>query len=451
MMADFYWLNAAISLSVFGYYLYRLGRGSFKGTRPVFRALTIVMLLLFFYTLYLAVRNSSPLGFVSTEVITSLNEPGAKWLFSGALITLGCIGLFFLGRRLEPVEDEMAMSVLHRRYRYMIEGDPRAILMFQHDRTLAEVNRQGSNWLSGTPEELRGLSVESVLDRLGFDEPEVVFERVLLKRSVEVKTEERILGDFEWSDLHCDKGNLLGSMLCFRDVTADKKFQREIIQSEKLAVVGQLAAATAHEIRNPLTSIKGFLQLLEHRMEREGQQGETREYTRIMVEEVDRMEKIIRDFLLMTKPSDVTREIGSLNAVLERVLVLIQNQAILRNIHVITELGDLPQVPMHKEAIQQVVLNLTQNALEAMNIGGTLTLHTFVEDSYIAIRVQDTGVGMTEEEVNNLGSPFYSTKTEGTGLGLTVSSKIIKEHGGEMQVESEKGKGTTITVRLPIA
>jgi signal transduction histidine kinase len=266
---------------------------------------------------------------------------------------------------------------------------------------------------------------------------------------IEIKRNDRIFSDFEWTELKNDRGKSIGAMLCFRDVTEEKKFQREIIQSEKLAVVGQLAAATAHEIRNPLTSIKGFLQLLEHRVKGYQHATELGEYTRIMVEEVDRMEKIIRDFLLMTKPSDVMREMVDLNSIIDRMLVLVQNQAILRNIQLVTELSPLTEVKMHKEAIQQVILNLMQNSLEAMNIGGTLTIRTHEDEEFVAVQVIDTGIGMTEEEIANLGSPFYSTKTEGTGLGLTVSSKIVREHRGKLDVESEKGVGTTITVRLP--
>lgn len=451
-VSGLFWLNAALSAGVLSYYLYRLRRsaGTGSGVRPLEKALAAVLGILVVFTFYSALLNSQPLGLISAATAKALDQPLMNALFNCVLISAIGAGLFILGRRFDPLEEKMAMQGLHGRYRHMIEGDPRAILLFTQDRTLLEANGQGRAWLKGSAGELQGETLEGVLQRLGADDPQSLIDPILNKKAVDLKTEDRVLGDFEWADLFSDKGKRVGSVLCFRDVTADKQFQREIIQSEKLAVVGQLAAATAHEIRNPLTSIKGFLQLMDHRMEREGQQGEIREYTRIMVEEVDRMEKIIRDFLLMTKPSDVTREIGNLNTVLERVLVLIQNQAILRNIHVDSELGGLPDISMHKEAIQQVVLNLAQNALEAMNIGGTLTVRTFVEDGYVAIRVQDTGVGMTEEEVANLGSPFYSTKTEGTGLGLTVSSKIIKEHGGGMHVVSEKGKGTSITVRLPL-
>ncbi|MGB8957012.1 MAG: ATP-binding protein [Tumebacillaceae bacterium] len=358
--------------------------------------------------------------------------------------------LFVLTRRPERLDERMAKSGLHARYHYMIEADPRVIMLFSQDRRMIEINRQGRQWMEGASGDGKATTtLADVLTLLAPDDPEALLARIARRDTVEMKWNERILSGFEWTELFDDQGNSVGSILLFRDVTEDRKFQREYIHSEKLAVVGQLAAATAHEIRNPLTSIKGFLQLLEHRLKGNQHEGEIREYTRIMVEEVDRMEKIIRDFLLMTKPSDAVREPVAINSLLERMLTLVQNQATLRNVHVVTDLRSESSVLMHREAIQQVALNLLQNAFEAMNTGGTLTLQTLEDERYVSFKVIDTGVGMTDEEIANLGSPFYSTKTEGTGLGLTVSSKIIKEHGGRLNVESKKGVGTTITVQLP--
>lgn len=360
------------------------------------------------------------------------------------LLVSGAGLIFMLTRRPGRLDALAAKSSLQARYHYMIEVDPRVIMLFSNDGKLIEINPQGRQWIAG-----EGIMLNDVLTRLSPDNPAELLARIARRDTVEMKWNDRILSEFEWTELFDNKGKPVGSIFCFRDVTEDRKFQREFIHSEKLAVVGQLAAATAHEIRNPLTSIKGFLQLLEHRLKGNQHESEIREYTRIMVEEVDRMEKIIRDFLLMTKPSDAVREPVAINSLLERMLILVQNQATLRNVNVVTDLRSESSVLMHREAIHQVALNLLQNAFEAMNTGGTLTLQTLEDERYVSFKVIDTGVGMTDEEIANLGSPFYSTKTEGTGLGLTVSSKIIKEHGGRLNVESKKGVGTTITVHLP--
>lgn len=443
------WCYALVWLAVFCSYFLHMRRAKSFGIRPLEGAFSGIALVLGIQVLCSTSVYAARLGYLPRGYLRAVQSAPFQLAYITVMTLIGVWLLFSVNRRIKRLYGEMAKNGLYCRYRDMIEADPRAILLFQSDGKLMEINRSGREWMNGSVVDLQGLTVLDVLSRLQPDHAHEMLQRLQNKETLEVRVGERILSDFELSELVDEQGHAAGSMLCMRDVTEDKKFQKEIIQSEKLAVVGQLAAATAHEIRNPLTSIKGFLQLLEHRLKGNQHESEIKEYTRIMVEEVDRMEKIIRDFLLMTKPSDVTREQADLNAVIERMLVLVQNQATLRNIEVVTDLMPLPHVLMHKEAIQQVILNLLRNAFEAMNIGGVLTLKTYEEVKYVAVVVNDTGVGMTEEEIANLGSPFYSTKTEGTGLGLTVSSKIIREHGGLLEVESVKNVGTTITIKLP--
>lgn len=445
----FYWLNSVTWWGVMWMFMQKRRHATSNSIRAIEGAFSSVALVLALTYLLLALQLSAQMGVIPVGFARISEISVVPIVVHVLFLTVGAIALFSLNFRIDRLDREVAMASLHSRYQYMIKADPRAILVFSTEGYLQEINPRGCEFMRDSEQQLIGRSVLDVLACLEPEDSQELFEQIAMRQFVEFKREDRILSDFEWTELLDEQGQSAGHMLCFADVTEQKKFQREIIQSEKLAVVGQLAAATAHEIRNPLTSIKGFLQLFEYKFKGEMGDTETREYTRIMVEEVDRMEKIIRDFLLMTKPSDVTREFADLNAVIERLLILVQNQATLRNIHVVTDLAELPQVFMHKEAIQQVLLNLMQNAFEAMNIGGTLTIHTRVEGAYISCTILDTGSGMTEEEVANLGSPFYSTKTEGTGLGLTVSSKIIREHGGVLDVQSEKDVGTKITVKLP--
>jgi PAS domain S-box-containing protein len=445
----FYWVNTVIWWGVMWLFMQKRRHSTSNSIRAIEGAFSGVALALALAYLLMALHRSALLGMIPDGFAQISKIPVVPFVIHLLILGVGAIALFNLRFRIDSLDREVATVSLHSRYRYMIQADPRAILVFSTDGYLQEINPRGCEWMHDSEKQLIGESVLDVLERLEPQQGRELFEQITTRQFVDLKRDDRILGDFEWTELLDENGHPVGHMLCFADVTEVKKFQREIIQSEKLAVVGQLAAATAHEIRNPLTSIKGFLQLFEHKFKGEQGDAEIREYTRIMVEEVDRMEKIIRDFLLMTKPSDVTRERADLNGVLERLLILVQNQATLRNINVVTDLADLPPVLMHKEAIQQVLLNLMQNAFEAMNIAGTLTIRTRVEGKFVVASIQDTGIGMTEEEVANLGSPFYSTKTEGTGLGLTVSSKIIREHGGILDVQSTKGQGTTITVKLP--
>jgi two-component system, sporulation sensor kinase E len=440
---------AIVWLAVFFSYFVHMRRAHSYGIRPLEGAFSGIAGVLGVHVVYTTSVFAARIGLLPRRYFLAVQSPTFQVVYTCLMIFVGILLLFMVYDRFKRLSRELARQSLYARYRDMIEADSRAILLFQADDTLVEINRVGREWMNGSVENMQGQTILEAISRLQPDNAQEMLQQLMKKETIEIRIGERIISDFELSQLVDEQGKAAGSMLCMRDVTEDKKFQKEIIQSEKLAVVGQLAAATAHEIRNPLTSIKGFLQLMEQRLKGNQHESEMKEYTRIMVEEVDRMEKIIRDFLLMTKPSDVTREQADLNAVIERMLVLVQNQATLRNIQVVTDFMPLPHVLMHKEAIQQVILNLLRNAFEAMNIGGVLTLKTFEEVKYMAVVVNDTGIGMTEEEIANLGSPFYSTKTEGTGLGLTVSSKIIREHGGLLEVESVKGVGTTITIKLP--
>jgi signal transduction histidine kinase len=447
LMLGLDWLNVVIWWMVFGYY--RKKRMSL-GIRPLEATFAGgVTFVLACYLTICALFSTGEAGYLPASWMSILNGAGLHALTRGLTLGMGTIVLLRLVDRIAALDQQVSVSSLHERYRHMIDADPRAILVFSPDRRLTEINRNGRAWMRGDSLELTGLTVEELIARVHPDDPQGVLTRIIGREPLELKWMGRMYSDFEWTDLIDEKGQAVGYMLCFRDVTEEKKFQRELIHSEKLAVVGQLAAAMAHEIRNPLTSIKGFLQLLEHRLEGSQHAQTIRDYTKIMVEEVDRMEKIIRDFLLMTKPSDVTRERACVNQLIKRMLILVENQATLRGVSVVTDLRSISHVLMHREAIQQVILNLLQNAFEAMNSGGTLTLKTMEEEEFVAIQVIDTGIGMSEEVIANLGSPFYSTKTEGTGLGLTVSSKIIKEHNGYLDVSSVEGEGTTITLRLP--
>ncbi|MCX7571221.1 ATP-binding protein [Tumebacillus sp. DT12] len=453
LLPGLHWGFAGVWLGVALFTWKRFGRLRTAGLQVWVLPLVLILSALVVTSFYAALYYTAKAGYMSGSWIDlSLSERQVE-TWQNIICVIGVLALLLVTERTERLQQAAVVSGLHARYRYVIEADPRAILLFDGTHwKLAEINRQARELLAAEEIDLIGQMAPEVLGRLYPDSPETasdLIRRMQVRDAIEIKQGERILGEFEWTELRDERGRMLGYMCSFRDITEEKKFQREIIQSEKLAVVGQLAAATAHEIRNPLTSIKGFLQLINQRLQGNDREDEITQYTTIMVEEVDRMEKIIRDFLLMTKPSDVMREEACLNGVIERVLVLIENQAILRNIEVSTDLTPLSSVHMHKEAIQQVVLNLMQNALEAMNIGGTLSIRTGEEPEYVWVCVHDTGCGMTEEEVANLGSPFYSTKTEGTGLGLTVSMKIIREHRGRFDVVSEKGVGTTITVRLP--
>lgn len=230
-----------------------------------------------------------------------------------------------------------------------------------------------------------------------------------------------------------------------QDVTERKRAEEMIRKSELLSVVGQMAAGVAHEIRNPLTSLKGFLQLLQTHA------GEKQEYYRIMLSELNRIEFIISEFLVLAKPQVVVHQERDIQSMLEHIILLAQTHAIIHNVEIITHYeSNLPAIKCEENQLKQVFLNLLKNAIESMPNGGEVRVSVSREDEMLLVAFADQGCGISEDRLARLGEPFFTTKEAGTGLGLMVSFKIIAQHGGTITVDSQEGVGTTFEVRLPV-
>jgi two-component system NtrC family sensor kinase len=250
-----------------------------------------------------------------------------------------------------------------------------------------------------------------------------------------------------------DTFNFMAAALKKRDEKLREFTTRRIMESERLAHIGQLAAGVAHEINNPLTGIVTYSHLL---LERAAAQNGTRDSLEKIVKQANRCRDIIRGLLDFSRQRKPEKRLSSLNRVLEECISLVDNQVLFHNIQIAPRLGkDLPRVFMDPSQIQQVFMNLIINAAEAMNGAGKLTLTTRHVPAENAVEVDfaDTGHGISEEDLDKLFSPFFTTKEvgHGTGLGLAISYGIIKEHKGTISVESEVGKGTMFTIHLPIA
>ncbi|MCT1399088.1 ATP-binding protein [Paenibacillus sp. p3-SID867] len=231
----------------------------------------------------------------------------------------------------------------------------------------------------------------------------------------------------------------------FKDITEQQMEEDRVMQSEKLTTAGQLAAGIAHEIRNPLTSINGFVKLLRS-AERSNEL-----YFEIIESELKRIELIVNELLVLSKPQSVHVS-GPIDvfAIMEQIITLMKVQAALKNIEIIPH---YPMAPVFVQGevnqLKQVFINLLKNAMEAMNQGGTITLDILHNAQEVQIIVQDEGIGMTQEQIQSLGQPFVTTKDTGTGLGLMITKNIIHNHGGTMNVESIPDYGTTFTIHLP--
>lgn len=229
-----------------------------------------------------------------------------------------------------------------------------------------------------------------------------------------------------------------------------KKLEAQIQRADRLATLGEIAAGVAHEIRNPLTSIKGFVQFIEDDLP---ENDEKLEYTQIVTKEVDRLNKIIEKLLFYARSSAFLKIRVDINNVLDSTLLLVNFQVVKPKVQVSTIYNHhLPLIPVDEEQIKQLFLNLIINSAQAIDTAGDITIKTdFSKDKeYVKIEISDTGKGIEEENIKNVFDPFFTTRAKGTGLGLGVAQKISELHDGYIEVSSQVGQGSMFTVYLPI-
>ncbi|MGR3311533.1 MAG: ATP-binding protein [Candidatus Brocadiales bacterium] len=227
-----------------------------------------------------------------------------------------------------------------------------------------------------------------------------------------------------------------------------KDMQERLIRSERLAVMGKIATYIAHEIRNPLTTIGGFAQSI---LRKSTNDNSIKESSQIIKDEVIRLEKILANVMDFAKPQKPLKTLAEINGIIENACFLLESFLKTQGIQIIKKLTpNLPQIKVDPDHIKQVIVNLIKNASESIPNGGTVTIKTVIEDGFIKIDIIDTGAGMTPEVLENIFSPFYTTKAGGTGVGLTVTQQILDEHEGQLKANSKVGKGTTFSVYLPM-
>ena len=230
----------------------------------------------------------------------------------------------------------------------------------------------------------------------------------------------------------------------------ERDLQEKVHRSERLASLGRLAAGVAHEIRNPLSSIKGFAQYF---VKRFSGHDEEQGYASVMVKEVDRLNRVITDLLDFAGPKEPRREPQSLETIAEQALKLLAPDLEARKVEVVKDYDpDLPTVSVDRDRISQVFINLLLNALESMEAGGEIriSLHRCGPPPAVEASVADTGAGIPESDREKVFEPFFSKKRKGTGLGLAIVHQIVESHRGDIRVESRPGKGTTFRIRLPL-
>ena len=244
-----------------------------------------------------------------------------------------------------------------------------------------------------------------------------------------------------------------GMAIILRDVTESHHRAASTIESEKLSAITLLAAGVAHEIGNPLNSLNILLQLMERELKKlPTAPGERlREDLRVARDEIARLDQIINQFLRAIRPTQPELQLTTVNEVVADTLVLLEREIGDRDILVEQELATgLPRIPLDRAQLKQAFYNVIKNALQAMRSGGILRIRTEANPTHVIISFIDSGHGIAPEEIGQLFEPYFTTKENGSGLGLMIVQRIVREHGGTIEVESDKGRGTTFRIKLPI-
>lgn len=240
---------------------------------------------------------------------------------------------------------------------------------------------------------------------------------------------------------------ITGAAIIVHDTTELNHLRDEVGRMERLSLVGQMAASITHEIRNPMAVIRGFVQLIQERSPKS-----QHEYFRIVMEELDRANMIISDFLSLAQNRELTMELSSLHDIIEELIPLLNADANMRGQTIkVSFCNDLPLIMLNNREIKQLLLNITRNGMEAMGDKGVLRISTSCNKDKIELRIADEGVGIPPEKMKHLFEPFFTTKTQGTGLGLPLCISIAERHNGRIDVESREGEGTTFIVTFYIA
>jgi len=244
----------------------------------------------------------------------------------------------------------------------------------------------------------------------------------------------------------------VGHVMILRDITESRRTAQQTIESERLNALTLLAAGVAHEIGNPLNSLHIHLQLMQRSVQKlDGEaKAELEQSIDIARSEVNRLDSIVTQFLRAIRPSRPQLRPENLNTIVEETVRFFMPEIQHRDIVVEQELrSDLPLLQLDRDQMKQAFYNVIKNSLEAMQRHGTLRIHTDLDDTHVLIRFVDTGSGMSAGNLSRVFEPYFTTKPSGTGLGLLIVRRVVREHGGELSIESSQGKGLTLTIRLP--
>lgn len=349
----------------------------------------------------------------------------------------------------ERKEAELALKSSEEKYRRIVETANEGILVIDEDNIIEFANCKMADMLGYTVDKLLHMSLLELVEESDLQLTDAILTKMRSEKQAEfdIKLKTRAGSPF-WgicsiTNIHDHGGHYAGCLAMITDITTRKKLEEEMMQLDRLNLVGQIAAGIGHEIRNPMTAVRGYLQFLIC----EDTFKPYREIFELMIEEIDRGNSIITEFLLLARNKAVELEMSSLNLIIEALYPLIQVDAVSCDKNIKLELGPVQPLLLDKKEIRQLILNLVRNGLEAMEAGGTVTIKTYCDGDDIVLAVTDQGQGIDQDIIPRLGTPFLTTKDQGTGLGLPICFGIASRHNAGISIQTSP-LGTTFLVRF---
>ncbi|WP_108669950.1 PAS domain-containing sensor histidine kinase [Peribacillus acanthi] len=368
---------------------------------------------------------------------------------SGEIIAI--IAIFRDITELKKMERELGK--FRELYKLITENTSDMIKVFTFDKKIIYASPSHQQVMGLSPEEMVGRKVYDFMlpgeeehfnsifqTLLETEEPQLIQLKVRTSKGDAIYLESNI------SPIYNDQKEIEAFVTVGRNISDRIKNDAALRNLDRLSIIGQLAAGVAHEIRNPLTSLKGFSKLLRSNTDAYKQD----QYLSIIMNELDRIDIIVNEFMSLAKPQAILFEREKLFSILHSTINVLHPQALLHNVQIILEdLVEDVELLCSPHQLKQVFVNFLKNAIESMPNGGIVQITVRkAENKKVLITFKDEGTGIEENLLRHLGTPFYTTKDKGIGLGLTVSNKIIQEHNGSMSIESHVGKGTAVKVEL---
>ncbi|HBV86841.1 MAG TPA: PAS domain-containing sensor histidine kinase [Desulfosporosinus sp.] len=363
-------------------------------------------------------------------------------------------------RELEEINQKLIKEVDERRkvekkisrLASIVESTDDGIIGMTLEGIVIDWNRGAESIYGYSDSEIIGESIKELVPPDKQGELDDIFLNISQGRSLlhyettRVRKDRRIINVFlTVSPIKNHADEIIGASTIVRDVTAQKKIEKDMIRMDQMNIVGEMAASIGHEVRNPMTTVRGFLQLLGGN----NNPNKYNEYIPLMISELDRANLIITEFLSISRTKVTEVAPNNLNDIINSILPLVQADAINNEKNVTAELSQVPDLMLDDKEMRQMILNLARNGLEAMTRGGRLTIKTFIEDNEVILAVQDQGTGIEPEIIDRLGTPFLTTKEMGTGLGLAVCYGIAERHKAIVKIESGP-RGSTFNIKFKV-